>query len=278
MIDAQTRLVIHAGFPVGPTKAPSVFNAVLAEAGVNVAVIPMDIPPHAFERFLGVVSQTANILGVSVTMPHKPAAFGLVLMTGAAARVAEVCNLIRRNPDGTLYGDTLDGAGFVRSAAAKGVAFAGRRAILSGCGGVGSPIAAALAEAGVAELTVYDIDPVSSARLATRLDEVFGGCRAAAGSNAPAGYDIVVNATPLGMFARDALPFDPARIEPGAFVGDVVTSIDETPLLKAALAKGCRVQIGRDMLIEQIPLGCTLYGIDLEIDAQRVRYALSARS
>ena len=59
------------------------------------------------------------------------------------------------------------------------------------------------------------------------------------GSKDPAGYDLVVNATPLGMKEDDPLPFDVARIAPSTFVGEVVMKSEFTPLLRAVREKGC---------------------------------------
>ena len=80
------------------------------------------------------------------------------------------------------------------------------------------------------------------------------------GSNDPAGFDVVVNATPLGMKEGDPLPFDVTRIDPAAMVGEVVMKTEYTPLLQAALAKGCGVQVGTDMLFEMIPAYLEFFG------------------
>ena len=80
------------------------------------------------------------------------------------------------------------------------------------------------------------------------------------GSNYPQGYDIVVNATPLGMNPGDKLPMDPARIAPATFVGEVVMKEEYTPLLRAAKARGCTVQVGTDMLFEMIPAYLEFFG------------------
>ena len=80
------------------------------------------------------------------------------------------------------------------------------------------------------------------------------------GSNDPAGFDVVVNATPLGMKEGDALPFDVDRIAPSTFVGEVVMKSEYTPLLRAALDKGCAVQVGTDMLFEMIPAYLEFFG------------------
>ena len=81
------------------------------------------------------------------------------------------------------------------------------------------------------------------------------------GSNDPAGFDLIVNATPLGMKDSDPLPFDVSRIAPTTFVGEVVMKHEITPLLAAAQAKGCPIQVGTDMLFEQIPAYLEFFGL-----------------
>ena len=78
--------------------------------------------------------------------------------------------------------------------------------------------------------------------------------------NDPAGYDLVVNGTPLGMEAGDPLPFDVARLDARTFVGEVVMKHEITPLLAAARARGCRYQVGTDMLFEMIPAYLEFFG------------------
>jgi shikimate dehydrogenase len=80
------------------------------------------------------------------------------------------------------------------------------------------------------------------------------------GSIDPAGYDVVVNATPLGMKAGDPLPMDVTRIAPSTFVGEVVMKQEITPFLAGARARGCEFQIGTDMLFEQIPAYLEFFG------------------
>jgi shikimate dehydrogenase len=114
-------------------------------------------------------------------------------------------------------------------------------------------IAASLAGAGVATIGLFDTNPTASEELGKRLRQYHPHLRVRTGSNDPTDYDVVVNATPLGMKADDPLPMDVARIKPGTFVGEVVLKEEMTPLLRAAQAKGCPIQIGTDMLFEQIP-------------------------
>ena len=80
------------------------------------------------------------------------------------------------------------------------------------------------------------------------------------GSKDPEGYDLIVNATPLGMEDGDPLPVDIDRITPGSYVGDVVLRAEITPFLQAAKEKGCTVQVGSDMLFELIPAYLEFFG------------------
>ena len=107
---------------------------------------------------------------------------------------------------------------------------------------------------------LFDNDDASSQALAGRLREHYPKLVVKTGSNDPAGYDLIVNVTPLGMKDGDPLPFDVARIAPSTFVGEVVMKQTITPLLAAAHAKGCRIQVGTDMLFEQIPACLEFFG------------------
>ncbi|MBF9265073.1 shikimate dehydrogenase family protein, partial [Paracidovorax cattleyae] len=131
---------------------------------------------------------------------------------------------------------------------------------VSGAGGVGSAIAASAAAAGAADMMLFDMNPGSAESLAARLRAHYPRLAVRTGSNDPAGFDVVVNATPLGMREGDPLPFDVERIAPSTFVGEVVMKAEYTPLLEAARARGCAVQVGTDMLFEMIPAYLEFFG------------------
>ena len=97
--------------------------------------------------------------------------------------------------------------------------------------------------------------------LAQRLKQEYPNLAVHTGSKDPAGFDLVVNATPMGMNGGDPLPMDVSRLSPDTFVGEVVMATEMTTFLTAAQAKGCRVQIGADMLFEQIPAYLEFFGL-----------------
>jgi shikimate dehydrogenase len=176
-----------------------------------------------------------------------------------AVKIAGACNAVLCRPDGSLYGDMFDGQGFTRGAKRKGFDFAGADRLVVGTGGVGSAIAAAIATERPRLLALCDIRRDAAEALRARLCAHHADIRVERRDNNPAGYDLVVNATPLGMSADDPLPFEPARLDPRCFVGEVVLK-PETPLVQAAAKRGCRYLIGTDMLFEQIPAYLEFFG------------------
>ncbi|MEH3085158.1 MAG: shikimate dehydrogenase [Xylophilus ampelinus] len=260
MLSGKTTLIAHLGWPTESFKAPLIYNPWFAQRGIDAAVVPLGVKPEEYRAFLPLLFRMSNIRGALVTMPHKVTTMELVDEATPTARIAGAANAILLRPDGTLLGDQFDGAGFVRGVERKGRRLAGSRALVSGSGGVGSAIAASLAGAGVAELALFDLNAASCEALASRLREHYPRLAVTTGSNDPAGFDLVVNATPLGMRDGDPLPFDVDRIAPGTFVGEVVMKSTWTPLLQAARAKGCPVQVGTDMLFEMIPAYLEFFG------------------
>ncbi|MEK6348321.1 MAG: shikimate dehydrogenase [Burkholderia sp.] len=260
MISGKTTMIAHLGYPTEGFKAPFIYNPWFEQQGIDAAVMPIGIRPEDYPAFLPLLFKATNVLGALVTMPHKVTTVGLVDELTPTARIAGSCNAILRRADGTLLGDQFDGAGFVRGVQRKGLALDGARVLVLGSGGVGSAIAASLAGAGVGQLALCDPVQASMEGLAGRLREHYPALEVTTGSKDPAGFDLVVNATPVGMNEGDPLPFDVERIAPSTFVGEVVMRAQFTPLLEAARAKGCRVQVGTDMLYEQIPAYLEFFG------------------
>ncbi|SIR16837.1 shikimate dehydrogenase [Bosea sp. TND4EK4] len=261
MITGTTRLIAHLGYPTESFKAPMIYNPYFERDGIDAVVVPMGCKAEDYPDFLRLVFRLTNALGALVTMPHKVTTAELVDILSPTAAIAGACNAVRLDEEGRLVGDMFDGEGFVRGVLRKGRQVAGRAALVVGAGGVGSAIAASLARAEAATLAVYDTHAASAEALAGRLREHYPQLHVLTGSNDPAGFDIVVNATPLGMKAGDPLPLEVARLDPSAFVGEVVMKQEVTAFLAAAGARGCQIQVGTDMLFEQIPAYLEFFGL-----------------
>jgi shikimate dehydrogenase len=260
MISGTTRLIAHLGYPTESFKAPLIYNPYFEEQGIDAVVVPMGCRPEDYPAFLKLVFRLSNIHGALITMPHKIPTMDLLDEISTNARVAGSCNAIKLGPDGRLIGDMFDGEGFVRGLKRKGQAISGAKALLIGAGGVGSAIAASLASAQIGHLALHDDNKTALEGLKTRLNTWYPATRVTTGSSDPEGFDIVINATPLGMRKDDPLPLDVSRLSPGTFVGEVVMKEEITPFLAAARERGCRYQVGTDMLFEQIPAYLEFFG------------------
>jgi shikimate dehydrogenase len=260
MISGKTRLIAHVGYPTESFKAPLIYNPWFESKGIDAVVVPMGVKADDFPAVLAALRKFTNLHGALVTMPHKVTVVDYLDEPSVAVRIAGSCNALLLRHDGRLVGDMFDGTGFVRGIARKGFRVAGASCLVVGTGGVGSAIAASLAAEGPASIALHDIDAASAEGLAARLREHYPRIAVDIRSSDPAGYDLVVNGTPLGMKPGDPLPIDASRLETRTFVGEVVMKQEITPLLEAARARGCRFQVGTDMLFEMIPAYLEFFG------------------
>jgi shikimate dehydrogenase len=264
MISGRTELIVHLGYPTESFTAPMIYNPWFEAHRIDAVVVPMGVKAEDYAAFLRPLFRLSNIRGALVTMPHKVTTAGLLERVSVAVEIAGSCNAILRCSDGSLQGDMFDGIGFTRAVKAQGFDFAGADCLVVGAGGVGSAIAAAIAAEGAGSapgsIALYDIREAAAEALASRLNRHYPGLPVKLAGNDPAGYRLVVNATPLGMSPGDPLPFDPERLSPGALVGDVVLGAGVTPLLQAATRRGCECLVGTDMLFEQIPAYLEFFG------------------
>jgi shikimate dehydrogenase len=261
MITGNTEIIAHIGYPTHAFKAPMIYNPWFEKAGVNAIVVPMGCQAQDYQSFLPSIFKLKNIRGALITMPHKVTTVGLLDDVLPTAAIAGACNAVRRTADGRLQGDMFDGEGFVRGVLRKGLKLQGASVLVVGSGGVGCAISASLAAAGVSTLALFDVNTASADGLAERLRHHYAALQVTTGFNDPSGFDLVVNATPLGMNVGDPMPMDVSRIDSRTFVGEVVMKTEMTAFLAAAAERGCRVQIGTDMLFEQIPAYLEFFGM-----------------
>jgi len=261
-VTGATRLFAIIGDPIEQVRSPEVFAALLAERGVDAVMVPMRVPPAGLATALAGMRAIRNLEGMVVTVPHKIAVARVIPWHGPVAEVAGAVNALRRSADGDWEGELFDGIGFVRALHAAGRPPAGQRILIVGAGGVGGAVAAALLQERPGELVLFDIARERSRDLLARLRRAAPDLALEAAPQAdPAGFDIVVNATPLGMRQGDPLPLDPGALGPATLVADVIMKPPVTPLLEAAAARGCRILEGRHMLDHQAPLIAEYFGI-----------------
>lgn len=245
-IDGATRIYPIIGDPIAQVKSPAGMTAAFVARGLNAVVVPIQTSVADVDDFLRTAGRTKNIDGIIVTIPHKFAALAHCATATDRARISGSVNVLRRNPDGSWHGENFDGLGMVGGIRSRGGDPAGRKALLVGAGGAGRAIAQALLDAGARELAVHDVDTERRDRLLAAMRAHYGD-RARVGSDDPTGFELVVNATPMGMRPGDPSPVQVDRLAPDAFVGCVITAPAVSPWVAAARAKGCRGSVGIDM-------------------------------
>lgn len=254
-LNGRTRLYPLLGDPIIYARSPDWLSHHMASRGMNMISLPMEVPEGALDAVMAGLSVTQNVDGLSFTMPHKIAGYKYCATLSEVSQLVGAVAVARRNRDGSWHGHTTDGESFVKAQIDNGATIEGARVLVLGCGGAGSAIAFSMLEAGASEVVVHDTDAARAERLAGLLRDKAKG-RIRAGSGDPRGFDVVSNATPIGMAEGDPLPLDPALLDASVFVGDVIAGHGETPLIKAAREKGCRTADGDAMVRAVLDIHC----------------------
>jgi shikimate dehydrogenase len=178
---------------------------------------------------------------------------------------------VRRTEGGALEGDLFDGDGLLDALDHYAIPYRGKRVLVLGAGVTGAAIGTALAEGGTvngaAHIAFHDSVAGKAAGLAAKLDAFFDAEVVAAASNAPEDFDLVINATALGLNDDDPLPVEVERMAPHAALFDILLRNQPTALVRAARARGLVAQAGFEMLIQQMPHYLRYFGHDEAAEA-----------
>ncbi len=269
MILGTTELVAIVGSPIAQVKSPQNFNDWFARQGRDASMIPIDLAGGSIEPFVDALRAWRNLRGCVVTVPYKQQIAPRLDALSRRAEALACVNVIRREPDGRLVGDIVDGDGFLNAARTHGFAPAGAHALVVGAGGVGSAIAWALCEAGAASVTITDLDAARAARLRALLARQFPASTIEPHFDTLAPFDLVANASPAGMDGYAPLPLAEATLatlRPATLAADVVTAPEHTRFLEIARRAGCRIQTGAEMALAQFGnLGAFMKVTPLEV-------------
>lgn len=260
-ITGATLLFPIIGHPVSGVFSPPAFNALFQKRNIDAVMFGADMEPAALDGFWQVLRGSSNMLGCSITYPHKQAAFDAVDgMTDRAARLGAL-NTIRREPDGRLTGDATDGLAMCSAIAGSGTDLKGKTAWITGAGGgAGMAIIDAFCEQGIGGLILEEIDP---GRREAALRLVRDHWPEVAVSETPCEAQVLVNATTLGKSDQDPLPFPEATIAKAQLCCDVVTVSGDTAFVQAAKRAGTVVTDGNGMGAGQLDVQLGFLGLDI---------------
>lgn len=249
------------GDPVVQSKSPTIHNYWIGKLGIDAEYRACHVTSEGLEAYLAERRNDPDWRGCNVTMPHKQDVIPLIDTLQPLARTIGAVNTIVREEDGTLTGFNTDADGFLEPLEPylkQDHLF--RMARVIGTGGAARAILAALAMQHVT-VVLAGRNPEKAQAILDEIDkggehhsaslEHFAEPTDFAFDDRKGCFDLVVNASPLGMAGQPPLDFDLSHVPPGSVVYDIVTHPLETPLLKAARAAGFRTVDGLSMLIGQ---------------------------
>lgn len=249
-ITASTRTFAILGDPVAHSRSPSLHNAAFAALGIDAAYLALACSDKTFPGLLRGLAFAGG--GGNVTGPHKGLAAATVDKPSARVRATAACNTFWAK--GTkVYGENTDIAGFRMALHDVFADSKGARVLVVGAGGGARSVVYTLLEDGADSVTVLG-------RRRTREKEIRGvaGRRAkrvvfttSARALRHEGFDLVVNATSLGLKDRDRLPIKFSQLAGLTAAFDIVYRPGETEWVRIARANGIPAADGAEMLVRQ---------------------------
>jgi len=248
-VTARTRVLTLLGDPVEHSASPEIQNAAFAEAGVDGVYVAVRCEASDLPGFMHGLARAGG--GGNVTLPHKEKAAASVDVPSEAVRRTGACNTFW-GVDGKLHGDNTDVDGFRRALRIflEGPA-EGARVLLLGAGGAARAALLGLLDEGAKEVLLFNRTEERARAVARRI----GGqrCRVVPLVQDLAGerFDVIVNATRLGLKPGDASPLDLGILGRGGAALDLVYGKHKTPFVQSAESKGVRATDGMEMLVQQ---------------------------
>jgi 3-dehydroquinate dehydratase/shikimate dehydrogenase len=247
---AAKKIFAIIGDPVFHSLSPRLHNAAYRALDYPALFLPFHV--ESFEEFWREVVQARvfdslgmPLDGMTVASPHKEEALLTAGLVSPMARRAESANILVRN-NGSWRADTTDPEVVYMASRERSVQVNRKRAAVIGCGGAGRAIAAALVQSG-AGVTLINRGEERGHHAA----ELLGLPYLPLPDFDAGGYDIVVNATPVGR-DTDEVPFMLEKLNAEVVVIDLVYGSRQTPLVGGTLAREQTVIDGRDVLLTQV--------------------------
>ncbi|MEK1886080.1 MAG: shikimate dehydrogenase [Phyllobacterium sp.] len=251
---ADTLNAFVTGYPIGHSRSPLIHGHWLKSYGLNGSYRAIGVAPENFSDFVKGIRQS-GFVGGNVTIPHKEAAFGLVCKRDAAAEEIGAVNTLWFE-EGELWGGNTDAYGFAANLDALSAGWdKGRNALVLGAGGASRAIVYALKQRGFTEVRIVNRTLDRAQELAHRFGPGISAHPWRAIPELIPDANLVVNTTSLGMEGKSEQQMDLSNADGDALVTDIVYVPLETPLLRAARARGLKVVDGLGMLLHQAAPG-----------------------
>lgn len=247
-INGNTRLFGILADPIAQVRTPQVLNKYFKDNNIDAVLVPFHVGTDGLDSIFNAFRNIKNLNGVVVTVPHKADVIKLCDEVTPQANAIGAANTVKRTRDGRLIAAMFDGLGFVEGLKAQGNSPQNKTVLLIGGGGAAAAIAHALVQAGTAKLAITNRTPEKAKKIVQSIKNINSEANVVVAEANPKGFDIIVNATSLGMKDGDALPIDTSLLTPQNVVAEIIMKPEMTVLLQHAKQIGCGIHLGRHML------------------------------
>lgn len=237
------------GDPVSHSMSPVMHLAGFSALGIEAQFVLCQIPADRPELVEAEMRRLASAGGGNVTVPHKMAAAQALDRPTKSVTSLGACNCFWEPEPGILAGDNTDVYGIQRSLENRLATHLPRQVLVLGAGGAAAAAGLAAAQLGASAVHVFNRTPGRARILVNRLQAA--GVTASVVEGSPSGeYDVVINATPLGLHEGDPLPVTFDCVSPG-LVLDLVYGMRQTEWTRVAEAAEIEWIDGREVLLHQ---------------------------
>ena len=255
---ASTKIYGCIADPIDHVKAPTIFTSIFKERNINAVMIPIHVERDNLENVILSLKKIKNFEGMTITIPHKTIVTYLCDHLEQDAEFTRSVNWIKFDKDRKLIGNNFDGQGFVAGFLSQNFLIKNKKICIFGAGGAAVSIACSLAKQNIKSLKIINRDFDKANELMKKIKvidknlyvEVTGYRDIYFLQN----YDIIINATSLGLHKNDKLPFDVNKTSPKTVIADIIMQPEETELLKQAKNLSRPVHYGKYMINSQIDL------------------------
>lgn len=261
LINGKTRLFGIVADPIEQVQTPQAFNDFFVKNSINAVLVPINISANSLKTAFMAFREFKNLDGLVITVPHKTTVTNLCDNLTPEAKSIGAVNAIRRDNNGKFTGAIFDGLGFIQGLASQGITIKDKSVLMVGSGGAAVSIAHALIQSGVSQLAITNRTQSKAELIVSELVSIYNTNNVSVAQPDPTGFDIIINATSLGMRQNDPLPIDASLLSSSQLVAEIVMLPEMTPLLQQAQQKGANIHFGHHMLKGQMQLMTDFFGL-----------------
>jgi shikimate dehydrogenase len=264
-LSGKTKITGLFGYPVEHSLSPAMHNAAFEALGLDYCYVAFPVHPDSLKDAV-IAIRAMNLAGVNVTIPHKEKVMGFLDEIDKEASIIGAVNTIV-NSSGRLKGYNTDGRGFMQFLFESGISVENKEVLIVGAGGASRALTYYLGKE-AKKVYLYDIEKKKAEQLIADLKNILTNISTVDNITKIDNFNIIINATPLGLKEEDPLPLDTTLLRSDQIVCDLIYK--NTRLLKEAAKKECVVLHGLGMLLWQGVFAFELWtGMSPPVDIMR---------